>query len=167
MRFLPDEILTMIFREAIYLMGLPLLARGWADHSPGWFVLLWICSRWRSVLVADASVWAACYTHYPKHQAIFLERARLVPLVYKLTASEPRISPVSGMFSSDEVMLANFFAETPLDRCAEIYVSDGRGNAITDYIFELAAASTDHPLNVLRSLHLETWHWGWNGMRAE
>lgn len=157
----------MVFKEAIAIMGLPLFAPGCIRHNPGWFILLWICSKWRQILIADATIWASCYSHYPKLQGDFLARAGLVPLVYKLTASEPRLSPLHAMFPVDEAALARFFMATPLDRCAEIYVSDGRGNHVTDYVFELAAASTDHPLKVLRSLHLETWHWNWNGMRAE
>lgn len=148
-------------------MGLPLHYPGYIYSDPGWLSLLWICAQWRNIIIADAAVWANCYSHYPKLQATFLERARQVPLSYILTGSQPRISPVSGMFRSDEIMLSHFLAATPLDRCAEIYVSDGRGNDIVDYIFELAALSTDEPLRHLQHLHLETWHWGWNGPKAE
>ncbi|VDC03040.1 unnamed protein product [Peniophora sp. CBMAI 1063] len=163
---LPNEVLSMIFHEATRSMGLPLFAPGYGQHGPGWFVLLWICARWREVLITDPSIWAACYSHYPKLQSLFIDRARLIPLVYRLNASEPRISPVSGMFRADEVSLSHFFSHTPLDKCGEIDVRDGRGNDITDYIFGLAEASTDEPLKILRDLHLETWHWCWTGLRA-
>lgn len=148
-------------------MNLPLFLPGCVHHTPGWFILLWICIKWRNVLIGDASIWASCYSQYPKLQSVFLTRVGLVPLVYRLTASEPAVSPFTAMFYSDEVILANFFLYTPLDRCVEIHVGEGRGNDVTDYILELAAISQRHPLRYLQKLHLETWHWNWTGPRAE
>ncbi|VDC00919.1 unnamed protein product [Peniophora sp. CBMAI 1063] len=166
---LPSEILSMIFKYTTEVAGGPVNdARHWQLnpgrlHGPGWFVLLWVCSKWRRVLIADASLWAACYSQYPKLQETFLARAGLVPLTYRHTAYEPRLSPYSAMFRDDDEQLAKFFFDTPFERCSEIYVSDGRGNDVTDYIFQLSALSIEHPLRQLRKLHLETWPWNWSG----
>ncbi|VDC05036.1 unnamed protein product [Peniophora sp. CBMAI 1063] len=164
---LPAEILSLIFRDAIRAMNLPLFMPGCGQHSAGWFILLWVCSRWRDIIVANASIWASCYSHYPKLQAIFLARAGRVPLVYRVNAWEPAISPFSAMFYTDDLTLNKFFAATPLEKCSEIHVADGRGNDVTDHIFALAALAGKSPLRHLRTLYLSTWQWNWSGPKAK
>lgn len=126
---LPDELLEEIFRWLVRVAP-PTLVHDCSRTRRGWLAALWVCQRWRVLIMRDRQCWALSYTHIPKRMNVTLNQARDLALVYTLTPFAPHFSnPGIQNTYEDFRRIDQIRRHASFEQCGSI-ILDGRGDVL-------------------------------------